>query len=216
MDDQALLHAVTEELEWAPHLDATRVTIDVHDGIVRLGGVVATLAEKHAAEHAVWHIRGVTGLVQDIAVRLAAGADTNDADLAERAQSVLRWDAQIPDQRIRLKVEDGIVTLMGGLDWQYQREEAEERIRRLAGVRGVVNDITVQPGHAATDIAAAVGRALARHAELDATRITATVEGAAVILSGTVRSLTARRAAENATWSAPGVASVENRLTVAR
>jgi osmotically-inducible protein OsmY len=216
MDDQTLRHAVTEELEWAPHLDASRVTVEVRDGIVRLGGVVGSLAEKHAAERVVWHVRGAAGLVQEIEVRLAPARRHSDEEIAERVQSVLRWDAQIPDARIRIKVEDGLVTLMGALDWQYQREDAEARIRQLEGVLGVANEITVRPGAGAADIAAKVRRALARHAELDADRITVSVDGATVVLAGAVRSLTARRIAENAAWSAPGVSAVDTRLEVAR
>jgi len=215
MDDQALLHAVTEELDWAPHVDDTHITIAVHDGIVRLGGFVASLAEKHAAERAVWHVRGVTGLVQEIEVRLAAARRHSDEEIAERVQSVLRWDAQIPDARIRIRVEKGIVTLMGALDWQYQREEAESRVRQLEGVRAVENELTVRPGATAADIADKVRRAFARHAELDAHRITVAVDGATVALTGEVRSLVARRTAENAAWSAAGVAAVDNRLEVA-
>lgn len=216
MDDQALQHAVAEELEWAPHVDASRITVAVRDGIVRLGGVVGSLAEKHAAERTVWHVRGVTGLVEEIEVRLAPGRRHSDEEIAERVQSVLRWDAQIPDARLRIMVEDGLVTLMGTLDWQYQKEEAEARVRQLEGVLGVANEITVQPGATAADTAEQVRRALARHAELDAGRISVMVDGATVVLTGTVRSLTARRTAENAAWSARGVAAVENRLEVAR
>ena len=216
MDDRSLQHAVEEELEWAPHLDASAITVAVQDGIVRVGGVVGSLAEKHAAERAVWHIRGVTGLVQEIEVRVAPARRHPDEEIAERVQSVLRWDAQIPDARLRIKVEDGLVTLMGTLDWQYQKEDAEARVRQLEGVVGVLNEIVVQPGATAGDIAKGVRRALARHAELDADRIAIMVDGTTVVLSGVVRSLTARRTAENAAWSARGVAAVDNRLEVAR
>ncbi len=215
MDDQALRHTVTEELEWAPHVDATRITVDVQDGIVRLGGVVASLAEKHAAERAVWHVHGVRALVQDIEVRLDAAHRHPDAEIAARVQSVLRWDAQIPDARLRIKVEDGIVTLMGTLDWHYQRQAAEARVRALEGVRAVENEIAIRPGTTAADIAANVRRAFARHAGLDAGKITVAVDGPTVALTGTVRSLLARHRAETAAWSAAGVGAVDNRLSVA-
>lgn len=215
MDDQTLRHTVIEELEWAPHVDATHITVDVQDGCVRLGGVVASLAEKHAAERAVWHVHGVRDVVQEIDVRLPAAHRHSDAEIVARAQSVLRWDAQIPDARLRVAVEDGIVTLTGTLDWQYQKQEAEARVRALEGVRAVLNEIAVRPGTTAADIAVNVRRAFARHAELDAGRITVAVDGATVVLTGTTRSLLARHMAENAAWSAAGVAAVDNRLSVA-
>ncbi len=183
MDDQTLRRTVIEELEWAPHVDATHITVDVQDGSVRLGGVVGSLAEKHAAERAVWHVHGVRSVVQEIDVRLPAAHRHSDAEIAARAQSVLRWDAQIPDARLRITVEDGIVTLTGTLDWQYQKQEAEARVRALEGVRAVLNEIAIRPGSTAEDIAANVRRAFARHAELDAGRITVAVDGATVVLT---------------------------------
>ncbi|MDE2576830.1 MAG: BON domain-containing protein [Rhodospirillales bacterium] len=215
MDDQALRQMVSEELTWAPHVDATNITVDVRDGVVRLGGVVGSLAEKHAAERTIWHVRGVRGLVEEIEVRVPEALRHGDTEIAQRVRNVLRWDAQIPDARLRIKVEDGVVTLMGTLDRQYQRQEAEARVRALEGVRGVANDIAIRPAAIAPDIAANVRRALARHAELDAGRITVAEDGASVALAGTVPSLAARHAAENAAWSAAGVAAVENRLSVA-
>ena len=228
MDDRAIEHAVREELEWAPHVDATNISVDVRDGVVRLGGFVASLAEKRAAERVTWHVRGVLGLAQDIEVRLTSGQRHDDVEIARRAVAVLQWDTLIPDERIRVRVEAGVVTLSGVLDWNYQRQEAEARIQQLAGVLAVDNQLLVHPAVAAQDIVAKVRRAFARHANLDARRIAVSVEdvpgsapgdaggGAQITLSGSVRTLAARRIAENAAWSAAGVAAVENQLQVLR
>lgn len=215
MDDESLQHAVSEELEWAAHVDASRVTVEVHDGIVRLGGLVGSLAEKHAAERVVWHVRGVRGLVDEIEVRVEESRRHSDQEIAARVESVLRWDARLPDAQLRIKVEGGVVTLIGMLDRPYQKHDAETLVRQLEGVVAVDNRITVRAGTVAADIAAQVHRALARHVELDAGGIAVSTEGPTVVLMGQVRSLAARRTAENAAWSAPGVAAVENQLEVA-
>ena len=226
MDDRAVEHAVREELEWAPHVDARHITVNVQGGVVRLGGFVASLAEKKAAERIIWHVRGVLGLAQDIEVRLTPIQRHDDMEIARRAVAVLQWDTLIPDERIRVRVEAGVVTLSGALDWNYQRQEAEARVQQLAGVVAVDNQLLVKPAIATQDLVAKVQRAFARHTELDAGRIVVSVEdvigsapgaaggGARITLSGSVRSLAARRIAENAAWSAPGVAVVENQLRV--
>ena len=214
MDDLGLEHLVREELEWAPHLDAANITVRVRGGIVALGGFVASYAEKKAAEHAIWHVRGVLGLAQDIEVRLSEAARHSDEEIAHRIASVLRWDALIPDGRIHIKVEAGVVTLMGAVDWQYQKEEVEARVQHLSGVVAIDSKILIRPASGTPAIAEAVRRALARHTEIDAARITITAEGDAVTLAGDVRSLAAQRIAENAAWSAAGVAAVEDRLRI--
>ena len=62
---------------------------------------------------------------------------------------------------------------------------------------------------------AQIEAALKRSAELDAQRITVETRGDTVILRGTVRSLAERQEAERAAWATPGVAVVENHITIA-
>lgn len=214
MDDLELRHAVREELEWAPHLDASGVGVSVRDGIVRMTGYVNSLAEKRAAERAVWHVRGARGLAQEIEVVIPEARRHSDDEIAHRAISVLGWDAQIPVDHLQVKVERGVVTLIGVVDWQFQRTEAEERVHRLAGVVDVDNRIIVQPSATPTDIKTRVERAFQRHARLHIAGIAVAVDGSKVTLTGRVPSVDERITAENAAWSAAGVADVESRLVV--
>ena len=214
-DDAWIERAVAEELEWAPHVDAAHVHVGVRDGIVHLTGHVRTLLEKRAAERTVWHVAGVRGLAADLAVRRPAAHLHSDGELARRAADVLDWDAQIPGADIKVQVEHGVVTLLGAVDWNYQRTEADASIQRLAGVVGVDNRIVVRavpsPG---TEIRDKVLRALQRHVELDASAITVDVDDGRVTLAGSVPAPSQRRIAENAAWSARGVTDVIDDLQV--
>ena len=214
MDDLELQHAVAEELEWAPHVDASHVAASVRDGIVRLTGFVGSLAEKRAAERAVWHVRGVRGIAEEIELAIPASQRLSDEEIAHRVGRVLYWDAQIPGDHIQLKVERGVVTLIGCVHWHFQKIEAEELIHKLAGVAGVDNQIMVHPPVAPTDIKAYVERAFRRHANLHAAGIALQVDDRKVTLAGHVPSVEERNTAENAAWSAVGVAEVDNRLVV--
>jgi len=216
MDDIELQHAVEEELQWAPHLDASYITVTVRDGIVRLTGFVASLAEKHAADRAVWHVRGVRGLAQEVEVLVPAARRYSDDAVAHRALSVLRWDTQIPGDGIQVKVDHGVVTLIGSVDWQFQRAAAEERVRTLAGVAAVDNRLVLRPTAASAEIKNQIDRAFSRHTRLHAAGIAVDIDGSKVILTGHVPSIDERETAENIAWSAAGVAEVEDHLVVQR
>jgi len=214
MDDLELQHAAAQELEWAPHVDASHVAVSVRDGIVRLTGYVGSLAEKKAAERAVWHVRGARGIVEELEVAIPAAKRRSDDEIAHRVANALCWDTQIPGDRIQIKVEHGLVTLIGLVEWRFQKIEAEDVVHRIGGVVGVDNQIIVHPTAGPADIKTHVKSAFSRHAKLHATGIAIQVDDRKVTLTGHVPSVDERDTAENAAWSAAGVAEVDNRLVV--
>ena len=210
-----MLKDVLAELEWDPEVDATDVGVEVDDGVVTLTGTVDAFTQRWAAERAALRVQGVRAVANDIAVRLP-GVVT-DTDIAKAVATALEGNTLIPRDRIRVTVEDGWVTLEGEVDWQFQRREAEDAIRGLAGLRGVTNLIVLKPRPApsAPEIKDSIERALVRSAEVDADRIEVRVEGGGrVRLVGTVRSPHERREAEAAAWRARGVRSVINEIRV--
>lgn len=213
MDDKALKNLVVDELEWEPSLDAADIGVTVENGIVRLVGHVASYAQKMTAETAVKRIKGVRGYVESLDVRLTART-FSDEGIANAVANLLEWDVTVPKDAIKVKVENGLVTLTGEVKWAYQRQAAEQSIRRLQGVRGVVNAITVKPQAQASDIKRRIEAALERQAELESDKIHVTVDGDKVKLDGKVRAWFERDIIERAAWAAPGVRSVDDRVTV--
>jgi osmotically-inducible protein OsmY len=189
----------------------------VDDGIITLSGHVSSDAEKQAVERAVQRVKGVRAIAQEIEVRYPTDKKTADDEIAKRAVDILRWNATILRDAIRVTVQKGWVTLAGEVNWQYQRKAAEEAVLELSGVTGVINNIALKPTVSTVDIKRKIEGALARHAHVEAEGIRVRVtDGNTVVMEGQVDSWDERDAAEDAAWSVAGVQFVDDRLTIAR
>ena len=215
MKSDAQLQAdVIEELKWWPNVNAANIGVAVKNGIVTLTGHVEHYAEKVAAEEAAKAVYGVRGIANDIEVRVPGSGKRTDTEIAEAALNALKWDFEVPEDRIKVVVKDGWVTLEGTVDWEYQKKAAERAVRYLMGVVGVTNLIKVKPAVKSVDIKAKIEEAFRRQANLDARRVNVATNDGEVILTGSVSSWAERDAAIAAAWSAPGVTSVKADIAV--
>lgn len=205
---------VLEELKWEPRLQPNEIGVIVRDGVVTLTGTMTSYTARYAAEEAAHRVRGVKAVANDIEVKLFPGAERGDAEIAEAVVRALERDASIPIEKLDVTVSDGWVTLRGNVEWNYQREDANEAVRRIAGVKGVRNLIVVKPKVSPTDLKKKIEDALIRTAQVDAKNITVEVQGRKVILKGTVRSWAEKQEAERQAWAAPGVTEVDNQITI--
>ena len=212
--DSKIKQDVEEELQFDPDIDATDIAVSVNSGVVTLTGFVRSYLQKMEAEADAKRVAGVLGVVNDIEVRLPNIDQRPDPEIAREAIAQIKNELPNAWDKIRVVVRKGWVTLEGEVEWNYQRERAEDAVKRVVGVTGVTNSIEVKPRTAPVEIKRKIEEALRRSAEVDASRINVETNGDEVILTGTVRSWAERQDAERAAWWAPGVKAVRNNIIV--
>ncbi|MBB5575975.1 BON domain-containing protein [Rhizobium paranaense] len=214
MSDLKIRRDVLDELEFDPSVDAANIGVSVTNGIVTLSGHVKSYTEKLAAELITQRVKGVRAIAEEIEVRYPGHKAHSDDEIAGRALDVIAWDTSLPDGAIDVQVQRGWVTLSGEVRWNFQRMAAENAVKKLGGVIGVANRLTIQPRPSVSDIKSQIEQAFLRNAELDANAISVCVADNKVVLEGNVHTLNERRVAEQAAWSIPSVTVVENHLHV--
>jgi osmotically-inducible protein OsmY len=205
---------VIDELRWEPSVKDEEIAVSARDGVVTLSGTVDTFPQRYAAVRAAERVRGVRAVADEIEVKLPGTHARTDTEIAHAAANALRWNIEVPGERVQAKVSDGWLTLEGTVDWQYERRAAERSVRYLTGVKGIVNLIALKPRASSYDVSQRIKDALRRGAEEDAAQIQVSAHDGKVTLKGTVRSWSERRDAERAAWNALGVTNVDDQLAV--
>lgn len=209
-----LQQRVIDELAFDPTFNAAHIGVSVRGSIVTLSGHVESYYEKLMAERAARRVKGVTGIAQEMEVRLPSEKRIADDEIAQRVVKILDWSISIPPRSIRVKVEHGIVALDGNVEWEHQREAAEQYVRMLGGVKDVVNALAIHHRVNANDISETLLAAFERDAQLEARRITVSVDDGKVRLGGRVKSWREREEARRAAWSVTGVYDVDDHIEI--
>ncbi|PSL31612.1 BON domain-containing protein [Dyadobacter jiangsuensis] len=205
---------VIEQLRWEPALAAAEIGVSVKDGIVTLSGTIDSYPKKLAAEKGARKVSAVKAVIENLEVHLPTNKQKSDQQIADQVLNALRWHTAVADEKLKVTVEHGFVTLSGQVDWGYERNMAKTAIENIEGIRLVVNEITVRPHPVYSDVTEKIGAAFQRHASIDSSKIRICITGNRVTLEGRVRSWAERDDAEEAAWSAKGVNQVVNNLIV--
>jgi osmotically-inducible protein OsmY len=137
--DSDIKRDVEAELKWDPDIDATDIAVAVKDGVVTLTGFVKSYTHKWQAESDAKRVGGVKGVASDIEVRLPAGSERPDPEIARDAVAALKNELPFSSENMKVVVRNGWVTLEGTAEWNYQRTRAEDAVRRVKGIKGVTN-----------------------------------------------------------------------------
>ncbi len=212
-EDHYLKTEVTAELAWEPSVTADHIGVTVDAGAVTLSGHVDSFWQKAAVERAVGRVKGVRAVVEDIEVRLPGHIRHTDDEIAAAALHRLAWDVSIPQDVVKVKVENGFVTLTGTVDWHFQHDEIAGAIRSLSGVTGLANQILVKPRPDTSKIEDDIQHAMQR-SWYSNDHVKVSAKGGEVHLTGRANSWYDRNRASMTAWSAPGTTAVVNDILV--
>jgi len=212
--NEKLQSDVQDALKWEPLISAAEIGVTVKDGIVTLTGTVNSYLKKLEAEDAAKNVAGVKAVVEKIEVDFNGLGSKKDSEIATDIISAFRWNMEIPNDIVKVKVEDGWVTLEGDLNWNFQKTSAATSVRFIPGVKGITNHITIRNQTMDNIEKKDIERALVRNWSINDKEVHVNVTGNKVTLSGKVHSLYQKEQAELIAWNAPGVSKVNNELAI--
>jgi osmotically-inducible protein OsmY len=209
-----LARTVAAAIQWEPLMKGTEIHVTAIDGVITLTGVVDSYLKKYKAEDIAKAIIGIKAVVEQIEIKLNNDDEKNDNAIAVEIINALKYDGRVPHDRIKVRVENGWVTLEGDLPWNYQKEAATASVRHLQGIKVFTNDIRIQPESKDEIEQEGIERALRRNSSMDDQDIQVYVNDNNVTLNGIVNSYFQKDEAERIAWSAPGVETVKNELSI--
>jgi len=209
-----LQNDVQNAIQWEPLLHAAEIGVTARDGVVTLTGTVSNYTKKIQAENAAKNVGGVKAIVEKIEVHFANSWTKSDNEIATDVLNALKSSWSVPNEKVKVKVENGWITLDGEVNSNFQREAARRVISDLEGVKSINNQIKLKSENHDAIERKDVENALERNWSINAEDITVKVNGTKVTLTGTVESLYQKVEAEQIAYNTKGIVSVDNELEV--
>lgn len=213
-NNETLQKDVQEAIKWEPLLNAAEIGVTAKGGVITLTGVVDSYAKKLEAEDAAKSVAGVIAVVEKIEVKFGSSWEKGDDEIVTEVLRALKGSWKVPHELVKVKVENGWITLNGELSWNFQKDAAKNSVNHLLGVKGVTNNITLKSSTHNEIEKRDIEFALGRNWAINDQDIQVIVSGHKVILKGTVSSFYEKDEAERIAFNAPGVWAVDNDLVI--
>ncbi|WP_017258806.1 BON domain-containing protein [Pedobacter arcticus] len=212
-NDLDLEKDIQDAFKWDPLLKTAKITVQSHDGLVSLSGVVQSYLIKLQAENITKSIVGVKAIIEHITVKTASVSEDTDEEVADQVLHHLKLN-WLPLDCIDIKVENGHVTLDGHVKYNFQKEDAKKSVGNVKGVKIFTNNLKMVTETPVQLEKLSIEQALLRYSATYDQNIRVSADGNLVSLKGTVKSLYQKEEAEKIAWNGPGVLAVNNELLI--
>jgi osmotically-inducible protein OsmY len=133
------IRARLESDERFPH--PAEIAVSERGGTVTLRGSVNSFRQRRAAVEVAQRVRGVHHVEDELGVDLRDHWE--DDEIRGTALQRLDANADVPTDRIEVRVANGWLTLKGEVKHQYESDAAFETATDVPGVGGITNEIKV-------------------------------------------------------------------------
>ena len=212
--DFELANSIVDVIRRDPSLCTEPVCVDVRDGNVTLRGTVSRYAAMIATCAAAEAVPGVCGVTSDLTVQIPGPLRRTDDEIRDAALAALKWKACLPPGSVNVCVRDGSVTLLGQVDWSYQKRLAEQVLEPLDGLTSICNKLCVSDRQVEMEVLRRIRTALQVAAQAQADAIEVEVRDGTVYLRGRLPCISGRAVACSAARGHPEVRRLCDELHV--
>lgn len=139
--DDELEANVMSALRWYAEFDPSNIEATADGGWVTLRGTVGSYWQKVRAEDIVRPMTGVGGVTNELAV--VPSGDFEDQRIAEEIEAALERNVYIGAGQVEVKVDHGVVTLMGSVSEPAAYRAARDAAHFTRGVVDVHDQLTI-------------------------------------------------------------------------
>lgn len=126
---------------------ARRIKVETQSGVVTLRGKVASSEERAAAEEITKGVDGVKSVRNTIEVvpeMKRKELNKKDDAITKTIRDRFEADEQLKSAGIRVRADNGMVTLMGTVPSAKVKDRAAEMARKVPGVRAIRNELQLK------------------------------------------------------------------------
>lgn len=208
MRDKDVKLQVLDTIDRDPRVNMSHVAVTVRAGVATLSGTLSTTNEARAAIEDARKTLGVKDVINKLLIEPSIPL-RSDEELLEDIGRALRDDDQVDSKHVKLKAEDGVVTIWGTVEHLGEKQAAETNTILTPGVIEAHNNLRVRT-RPDDEVREDILGTWKRNELVDESRLGVGVEDGVVTITGVTKTAEEIESAEEDARLTPGVRGIQN------